>query len=177
MKLHDLLTNETPTILPRNGMKLRKINLSHTKHYSRYIIGKKTGNINLFRKDTTIEFPDTIEDVTLTAVQMSPNSTATDTRLLVKVNNSLFWLSLRHLVDVYRANSRARKCIFKRYPLMEALLQCTDNFERVTMLLGKTIVVDKIRKYKCYMPVFKNGEVIRYEYQRTTIALLREVRK
>lgn len=29
MKLHDLLTNETPTILSRNGMKLRKINLSH----------------------------------------------------------------------------------------------------------------------------------------------------
>lgn len=60
---------------------------------------------------------------------------------------------------------------------MEALLQCTDNFERVTMLLGKTIVVDKIRKYKCHIPVFENGEVTHYEYKRQTIALLREVRK
>ena len=163
MKLSEISTADIPVLI-RHELKVKRIR-RRKERFSKYTVGKKTGNVNLFRKGTTIVFPKTIDDVQILNVQTHRYESITHPRIPLLVNGKPEWVNLTSLRRIQLANSRAQKAIIKQFPFMKQMIDCVDNLEFVTSLLGKTLTISDVRKYLVRRPRLTSDFQIVYNRQ------------
>lgn len=154
MKLNEI--KETPVIPTRQGLEVKEVNAETLKEKG---LGLVTYGLE---EGDTFEFPDSMADVKLFTRQIRKDSTAVEQLILGLKNGQPGYLSMANL---RRRDHKAKPV----HPLAEALNRCENDFVRLEMCLGKTIVAKGTVTYE--EAVFDNGTRLDQTKSRTVSSL------